>query len=130
MTQRFHRLLEKWNKEHEQMSERIRGIQLVNDGETSESEELLTAEADVLKACINELRSTLHDSPENIAQALNEFVTGARCNFSPDGQHHYHVTNDRDGVACVLLVNGSMDHKFPREHIDSGYCLYCQMKEL
>ena len=39
---------------------------------------------------------------------------GWRCKDSPDSVCHYFTTTDRDGVRCVELSDGTLDHNFPR----------------
>lgn len=61
---------------------------------------------------------------------------GWTCEKSPDGICHYYTDTDRDGVRCVVLTDGTMDHNFPRTEEGSNWewhpdyetddmCLYC-----
>lgn len=49
------------------------------------------------------------------------------CSKSLDGVCHFEADTDRDGVACVVLKDGIMDHNFPRVnwHPGRGVCIYC-----
>ena len=57
-------------------------------------------------------------------------MTNQKCNESPDSLCHYNTTSDRDGISCIELNDGTLDHNFPRKKWDQkketkDLCLYC-----
>lgn len=65
---------------------------------------------------------------------------GWKCDDSPDKICHYYTMVDRDGVRCVDLADGLLDHNFPRTDKEKRWkwdpeyetclcCLYCGAPE-
>lgn len=59
---------------------------------------------------------------------------GWRCKESPDSICHYFTTTDRDGIRCIKLLDGTLDHNFSRSDGNwewnvncesNDECLYC-----